>query len=545
MSARLGRLLLLACLVGPSSARADDFRIRFVRQEGRELRVYHDDWGAADRATVEVGLGGCACAPIPEGLRRPDRGGDALTTVFVIDRGGTAGSGMGRHSSAILAALGVFLQGAMAGPSLDEVAIIDSPGRDIEPSSMAATRRYEDVRSYLEGLPAPSGSGANVYGVATLGLAMLDRAATRLGVLVIISDGVDPALESGAGTLDDDTRLIEEARRRGVPVVALHIGRRGDLKGDDDTRLTNGRARLLNVTNETNGELTTVPADPQLEARLTAQLEALQLRLKRVSRTSCRLCGDVGGGRVVVEMVVKGQDGEVGRSIGFPAPLWSMNPARYPACEEGAASPGAASCLADADCNERDKCQGGVCVRRRTARDLVPWAGGGMVLLGLLLLVWQRRAGRLPAPSTEVQTSRPNTRLPGSSAPASVAPSSEARGPGVRLSAQPGSGEAFDVTLGVGAHLIGAAPDTDVRLMNDTVSGHHAQLHVEEARVTVMDLASSNGTFVNGARLPARHPTELRTGDILSLSRTVVLVVERVQPQPSRRGVSARTRLEE
>jgi pSer/pThr/pTyr-binding forkhead associated (FHA) protein len=66
---------------------------------------------------------------------------------------------------------------------------------------------------------------------------------------------------------------------------------------------------------------------------------------------------------------------------------------------------------------------------------------------------------------------------------------------------------------------IGRNPDSDVRLDDDTVSGAHATLARRKTGWVLTDLESTNGTYVDGARLSGeRHlpptATELRFGGV-------------------------------
>ena len=67
---------------------------------------------------------------------------------------------------------------------------------------------------------------------------------------------------------------------------------------------------------------------------------------------------------------------------------------------------------------------------------------------------------------------------------------------------------------------IGREPDNTIAIGDDSyLSGHHAKVSVADGRVIVDDLASRNGTYLNGSRI-----TESRTvkvGDRLQIGYTV------------------------
>lgn len=83
-------------------------------------------------------------------------------------------------------------------------------------------------------------------------------------------------------------------------------------------------------------------------------------------------------------------------------------------------------------------------------------------------------------------------------------------------------GAAFPV---VGARVrLGRATGVDVRLDHDPwVSGEHAVLEATPTGFALTDLDSRNGTWVNWARLRPRRPTELRSGDLLMVGRTLLV----------------------
>ena len=70
-----------------------------------------------------------------------------------------------------------------------------------------------------------------------------------------------------------------------------------------------------------------------------------------------------------------------------------------------------------------------------------------------------------------------------------------------------------NATIAIGRH-----PSSDLRLDGERdldVSARHAEISAAEGRYTLRDAGSTNGTFVNGARVAA--PRELRDGDVITL----------------------------
>ncbi len=69
--------------------------------------------------------------------------------------------------------------------------------------------------------------------------------------------------------------------------------------------------------------------------------------------------------------------------------------------------------------------------------------------------------------------------------------------------------------------VMGRAPSADLKLDDDGISRHHARLRCETGRSWVQDLASRNGTFVNGERIDG--DVELKDGDKIQVGRGTVL----------------------
>jgi pSer/pThr/pTyr-binding forkhead associated (FHA) protein len=70
--------------------------------------------------------------------------------------------------------------------------------------------------------------------------------------------------------------------------------------------------------------------------------------------------------------------------------------------------------------------------------------------------------------------------------------------------------------------LIGRATDCDLRLRVSEISRHHCIIRLGSAEATLVDLGSSNGTFVNGQRVRSQSP--LRSGDELQIASHNFLV---------------------
>jgi hypothetical protein len=68
--------------------------------------------------------------------------------------------------------------------------------------------------------------------------------------------------------------------------------------------------------------------------------------------------------------------------------------------------------------------------------------------------------------------------------------------------------------------ILGRGTDCDLRLVDPGVSRHHAEIRVEDGEVVLVDLGSTNGTFVNGQ--PVRR-VALADGTRVTLGRTTLV----------------------
>jgi DNA-binding CsgD family transcriptional regulator len=91
------------------------------------------------------------------------------------------------------------------------------------------------------------------------------------------------------------------------------------------------------------------------------------------------------------------------------------------------------------------------------------------------------------------------------------------------------------VHLTVGTHLVGREPTAAICLPDSTVSREHAEIEVQASKVTVRDLDSLNGTFVNDEQI---HASPLEVGQHLRFGRvSFELVHENAGGKRSRTGI--------
>lgn len=88
-------------------------------------------------------------------------------------------------------------------------------------------------------------------------------------------------------------------------------------------------------------------------------------------------------------------------------------------------------------------------------------------------------------------------------------------GPRLDVTTGDGARQSYDITTPV--TLLGRGTDCDLRLVDPGVSRHHAEIRVEGPEIVLVDLGSTNGSFVNGQ--PIRRVT-LVDGTRITIGRT-------------------------
>ncbi|MBQ2620911.1 MAG: FHA domain-containing protein [Thermoguttaceae bacterium] len=83
----------------------------------------------------------------------------------------------------------------------------------------------------------------------------------------------------------------------------------------------------------------------------------------------------------------------------------------------------------------------------------------------------------------------------------------------VKLVVHGGKNEGAVIAINKSPFIIGRLPECNLRIESKALSRRHAQIDVSDGSVTVKDLGSTNGTFVDGKKIT--EPVELKNGQSL------------------------------
>jgi pSer/pThr/pTyr-binding forkhead associated (FHA) protein len=103
-------------------------------------------------------------------------------------------------------------------------------------------------------------------------------------------------------------------------------------------------------------------------------------------------------------------------------------------------------------------------------------------------------------------------------------------GPALRALSGPFAGRVFP--LGFGRHLLGRSTDAAIYLPEASVSLRHAELDLKPDGAQLINLISTNGTWVNGIET---HTARLRDGDLIRLGRVTLQFCAPVAAETTRR----------
>jgi hypothetical protein len=106
-----------------------------------------------------------------------------------------------------------------------------------------------------------------------------------------------------------------------------------------------------------------------------------------------------------------------------------------------------------------------------------------------------------------------------------------------RLVINPGTPQAWEIQLKPGLNFLGRGPSNDFKIEDGSVSGSHCQIIVENGATTIKDMGSTNGTYVNRAkvmesRLESGQPLRLGSVDMIFYSDGPDAVTAHVVPPP-------------
>jgi DNA segregation ATPase FtsK/SpoIIIE, S-DNA-T family len=92
----------------------------------------------------------------------------------------------------------------------------------------------------------------------------------------------------------------------------------------------------------------------------------------------------------------------------------------------------------------------------------------------------------------------------------------------------PDSGKAIGLSLG--CHLIGRDSTVDLELADPDVSRRHAELRVGPEGISVRDLGSTNGTWLDGSRVTAAADHPVLPDMVLRMGNSLIRIVGRSEP---------------
>ncbi len=105
----------------------------------------------------------------------------------------------------------------------------------------------------------------------------------------------------------------------------------------------------------------------------------------------------------------------------------------------------------------------------------------------------------------------------------------------VRMLSGPNVGQIFDLKLG--KNIFGRGGTSDCKVQSLGISKEHCEIHVYKDKIIIVDLKSSNGTFVNGVKI---QNSILRVSDKISLFDIIMDVIPTPDIRPKNNSRSAR-----
>ncbi len=101
-------------------------------------------------------------------------------------------------------------------------------------------------------------------------------------------------------------------------------------------------------------------------------------------------------------------------------------------------------------------------------------------------------------------------------------PGARSEAGGAELVLLTGASDARRIRLRGTGQVIGRSNEADVEIDDPYASEFHARVGIQDDRVVVHDLGSTNGTYVNGRRVTS--PTTVSRGDTVQIGKTTLEV---------------------
>ena len=103
-----------------------------------------------------------------------------------------------------------------------------------------------------------------------------------------------------------------------------------------------------------------------------------------------------------------------------------------------------------------------------------------------------------------------------------VNPGARSEAGGAELVLLTGSTDGRRIRLRGTGQVIGRSSEADVEIDDPYASEFHARVGLQDQRIVVHDLGSTNGTYVNGRRVTS--PTTVSRGDTVQIGKTTLEV---------------------
>ncbi|MFN9248269.1 MAG: FHA domain-containing protein [Planctomycetota bacterium] len=103
----------------------------------------------------------------------------------------------------------------------------------------------------------------------------------------------------------------------------------------------------------------------------------------------------------------------------------------------------------------------------------------------------------------------------------------------VRLKVIGGKNDNREIRIAVPEFIIGRGDEAHLKPSSDLISRQHCCIRIGDGKVTIEDMGSRNGTFVNGTQITG--PIEAKVGDVLRVGRLQFeLLIDHAQPSMKR-----------